>query len=109
MCDDVSTLDIVLFNLLSFMGGVFSGMFAGIQLRNTMLRSRSRDNISQMNHHTLTSNQRPYRPEDLDRDRDIMPIASAPLANAVHAESYPKESYPKESYSKQEIVIRTTE
>jgi len=101
MCD-VSTLDIVLFNLLSFMGGVVSGMFAGIQLRNTMLKSRSRDNISQMNHHTLTSNQRPFRPED--QDRDIMPPASAPLASAVHAESYPKESYPK-----QEIVIRTTE
>ena len=99
MCDDVSTLDIVLFNLLSFMGGVFSGMFAGIQLRNTMLKSRSRDNLSQMNHHTLTSNQRPFLPED--RDRDMMPpaSASAPVASAVQAESYPK----------QEIVIRTTE
>ena len=41
----VSTLDIVLFNMVSFLGGVFSGMFAGIQLRNTMLKSRSRDNL----------------------------------------------------------------
>jgi hypothetical protein len=42
----VSTLDIVLFNMVSFLGGVFTGMFAGIRLRNTMLKSRSRDNLS---------------------------------------------------------------
>ena len=95
MSNDISTLDIVLFNMLSFMGGVFSGMFAGIQLRNTMLKSRSRDNLSQMSHHTLTSNQAPFSP--VSRDRDVMP--SAPLASAI----------PAENVSKQEIVIRTTE
>lgn len=42
----ISTLDIVLFNMVSFFGGVFTGMFAGIRLRNTMLKSRSRDNLS---------------------------------------------------------------
>ena len=48
----ISTLDIVLFNMVSFLGGVFSGMFAGIRLRNTMLKSRSRDNLSGISHST---------------------------------------------------------
>ncbi len=57
MSCDVSTFDIVLLNMLSFMGGIFGGMFAGIKLRNTMLKSRSRDNLSNLSHHTMTSNQ----------------------------------------------------
>jgi hypothetical protein len=98
----VSTLDIVLFNMVSFLGGVFTGMFAGIRLRNTMLKSRSRDNLSGFGQngnigqtgggggHTGDGNTMPglYPP--------IVP--SAPVAADVG-----------HSHKHNEIVIRTTE
>ena len=89
----VSTLDIVLFNMVSFLGGVFSGMFAGIQLRNTMLKSRSRDNLPGFdqsgNAHAGGSTMSGFYPP-------IVP--SAPVAMDV-----------EHSHKHNEIVIRTTE
>ena len=81
----VSTLDIVLFNMVSFLGGVFSGMFAGIQLRNTMLKSRSRDNLPGFGHSTSSGFYPPIVP-------------SAPVAADV-----------EQPHKHNEIVIRTTE
>jgi hypothetical protein len=90
----ISTLDIVLFNVVSFLGGVFSGMFAGIQLRNKMLKSRSRDNLSGFGHNGNNGQNGGgsisgfYPP--------IVP--SAPVAADV-----------EHSHKHNEIVIRTTE
>ena len=81
----VSTLDLVLFNMVSFLGGVFSGMFAGIQLRNTMLKSRSRDNLPGFGGHTSSGFYPPIVP-------------SAPVAADV-----------EQPQKHNEIVIRTTE
>ena len=88
----ISTLDIVLFNMVSFLGGVFSGMFAGIQLRNTMLKSRSRDNLpglGQNGNNSGGSTMSGFYPP-------IVP--SAPVAMDV-----------EHSHKHNEIVIRTTE
>lgn len=91
----VSTLDLVLFNMVSFLGGVFSGMFAGIQLRNTMLKSRSRDNLPGLGHNGTNahggggSTMAGFYPP-------IVP--SAPVAMDV-----------EHSHKHNEIVIRTTE
>ena len=82
----VSTLDIILFNAVSFLGGIFTGMYAGIRLRNTMLKSRSRDNLSL-----------PSGPGGVTSSGFYPPIvASAPF----DVEDHPKRN---------EIVIRTTE
>ena len=105
---DISTFDIVLLNMLSFMGGIFGGMFAGIKLRNTMLKSKSRDNLSNLSHHTMTSQQPHLHGSPLANSSGgfcIQPSAppSAPpsvppiaLANSVDTH-------------KQEIVIRTAD
>ena len=94
---DISTFDVVLLNMLSFMGGIFTGMFAGIKLRNTMLKSRSRDNLNHMSHHTMTANGSPLAGAG-NNPFNSQVLASAPLATAL-----------PENTSKQEIVIRTTE
>ena len=72
-------------------------MFTGIKLRNTMLKSRSRDNLNHMGHHTMTSNGSHVAGAG-NNPFNSQVIASAPLATAL-----------PENISKQEIVIRTTE
>jgi len=81
MSPSISILDIVLFNMVSFFGGVFTGMFAGVKLRNTILQSRSRDNLSHMGGTTTAGLYPPIVP-------------SAPVAHDM---------------KHNEIVIRTTE
>ena len=95
-------VDIVLLNMLSFMGGIFGGMFAGIKLRNTMLKSRSRDNLSNLSHHTMTS-QQPH-------------IHGSPLANGgggfcshIQPSAPPIALANSVDTHKQEIVIRTAD
>ena len=85
----ISTLDIVLFNMVSFLGGVFTGMFAGIRLRNTMLKSRSRDNLSGFGQNGGGSTMSGFYPP-------VVP--SAPVAADV-----------EQPHKRNEIVIRTTE
>lgn len=94
---NITTFDVVLLNMLSFMGGVFSGMFAGIKLRNTMLKSRSRDNLTHLNHQPMTTNGSPVSGAG-NNPFNSQVVASAPFATAL-----------PENISKQEIVIRTTE
>jgi len=87
----ISTLDIILFNAVSFLGGVFTGMFAGIRLRNTMLKSRSRDNLSQ-----------PSNGPGGVTSSGFYPPSYPPI---VPSAPFDVEDHPKRN----EIVIRTTE
>jgi len=94
----VSTLDLVLFNLVSFLGGVFSGMFAGIQLRNTMLKSRSRDNLPGLGQNGNNGHGGGHGGGSTMSGFYPPIVPSAPVAMDV-----------EHSHKHNEIVIRTTE
>jgi hypothetical protein len=110
MSCDISTLDIVLMNMLSMMVGLFGGVVGGIKLRQSMLKSRSRDNLSTMNHHHLTSRHPHIHGSPMGNQEGGFcsqitgthplptPVASAPIATAIPPET-----------TKQEIVIRTVD
>ena len=110
MSCDISTFDVVLLNMLSMMVGLFGGVIGGIRLRQSMLKSRSRDNLSMMNHHHLTSRQPPVHESPMGNQGGFCsqitsshPLTSDPIASAPMATAIPQET------TKQEIVIRTVE